>query len=195
MISWYAAALANAIAAFDVVPIWFMRRPAVVNVTWLSDVEQTDRSVSLDVHTAQLGVKRVVFVRVALCTAGRSKIPRPKRRPLSRSRHTASVSSLSVVSGVVRALAWPRSPRATGNECVWSFHNAAKSEGIIGTLISRALREQKIEIWGDGSVVRDFVYVDDVVDAWRLRSSIAATSATSTSAVAMATVARDYRGD
>ena len=40
-----------------------------------------------------------------------------------------------------------------------------KNQGVVATLISRGLREEAIEIWGDGSVVRDFLYIDDVVDA------------------------------
>jgi UDP-glucose 4-epimerase len=32
-------------------------------------------------------------------------------------------------------------------------------------MITRALRDEAIDIWGDGSVVRDFIFVDDVVDA------------------------------
>ena len=31
--------------------------------------------------------------------------------------------------------------------------------------LDRALRGEPIEIWGDGSVVRDYVYVGDAVDA------------------------------
>jgi len=31
--------------------------------------------------------------------------------------------------------------------------------------LDRALRDQPIQIWGDGSVVRDYVYVSDAVEA------------------------------
>lgn len=45
------------------------------------------------------------------------------------------------------------------------FQTSGKRQGIIAALISRRLRDEEIEIWGDGSVVRDFIYIDDVVDA------------------------------
>ena len=32
-------------------------------------------------------------------------------------------------------------------------------------LISRAIKNESVEIWGDGSVVRDYIFVDDVIDA------------------------------
>jgi UDP-glucose 4-epimerase len=45
------------------------------------------------------------------------------------------------------------------------FQTANKGQGVIATLIKHALRGERIEIWGNGSVVRDFIYISDVVDA------------------------------
>ncbi len=39
------------------------------------------------------------------------------------------------------------------------------SQGAVAVFMGKVLRGEKIEIWGDGSVVRDYVYVGDVVDA------------------------------
>lgn len=43
-----------------------------------------------------------------------------------------------------------------------------KGQGVIAAFVKRALHGETIEIWGDGSVVRDFVYIDDVVNAFVL---------------------------
>ena len=40
-----------------------------------------------------------------------------------------------------------------------------RGQGVIAQLIDRTLRGELVEIWGDGSVIRDFLYVDDVVAA------------------------------
>lgn len=40
-----------------------------------------------------------------------------------------------------------------------------KGQGVIGAFIERTLRGQALQIWGDGSVRRDYVFVDDLVDA------------------------------
>jgi len=40
-----------------------------------------------------------------------------------------------------------------------------KGQGVIGALISSARKGEPMTIWGDGSVVRDYIFVDDVVDA------------------------------
>jgi UDP-glucose 4-epimerase len=45
------------------------------------------------------------------------------------------------------------------------FQLPGKSQGVIAALISCALHNKEFEIWGDGSAVRDYIYVDDVVDA------------------------------
>lgn len=45
------------------------------------------------------------------------------------------------------------------------FQVATKNQGLIAALISRALRGDIIDIWGDGTAVRDFIYIDDVMDA------------------------------
>jgi UDP-glucose 4-epimerase len=43
-----------------------------------------------------------------------------------------------------------------------------KGQGVISTFLHRALNQESIEIWGDGSVVRDFIYIDDVIRAFVL---------------------------
>jgi UDP-glucose 4-epimerase len=40
------------------------------------------------------------------------------------------------------------------------------AQGAAGVFLDRALRGQTIQVWGDGSVVRDYVYVDDAVQAF-----------------------------
>ncbi|HEY2336833.1 MAG TPA: NAD-dependent epimerase/dehydratase family protein [Burkholderiales bacterium] len=40
------------------------------------------------------------------------------------------------------------------------------AQGAIAVFLERALRGEPIEIWGDGSVVRDYVYVGDVAEAF-----------------------------
>lgn len=39
-------------------------------------------------------------------------------------------------------------------------------QGVMAIFMSRALRGEPIDIFGDGEQTRDFVHIDDVVDAW-----------------------------
>lgn len=45
------------------------------------------------------------------------------------------------------------------------FQDPESQQGVIAVFMAHALAGEKIEIWGDGSSVRDYVYVDDVMDA------------------------------
>lgn len=39
------------------------------------------------------------------------------------------------------------------------------SQGAVAVFLGKVLRSEPVEIWGDGSVVRDYIYIADVVDA------------------------------
>ena len=39
------------------------------------------------------------------------------------------------------------------------------AQGVVPAFLSRALRNEPLEIWGDGSTIRDFLYISDVVQA------------------------------
>jgi UDP-glucose 4-epimerase len=44
------------------------------------------------------------------------------------------------------------------------FQMAHRRQGVVAALVQRALAGETVEIWGDGTVVRDFVHVQDVVE-------------------------------
>jgi UDP-glucose 4-epimerase len=51
------------------------------------------------------------------------------------------------------------------------FQLPGKNQGVIAALISSALHNEEFEIWGDGSAIRDYIYVEDVVDALLLAAA------------------------
>lgn len=42
--------------------------------------------------------------------------------------------------------------------------NPVAKQGAVATFFDLAMRDQPIEIWGDGSVVRDYIHISDAVD-------------------------------
>lgn len=56
--------------------------------------------------------------------------------------------------------------------------NFFKNQGVIGVWLKTILEDKPIEIWGDGSVVRDYVYVQDVAKAFANALESAAPAAT-----------------
>jgi len=45
------------------------------------------------------------------------------------------------------------------------YQNPDSDQGVIKVFLSRVLSGKPLEIWGDGSVTRDYIYIDDAVDA------------------------------
>lgn len=41
-----------------------------------------------------------------------------------------------------------------------------RGQGVVAAMLYRILRNEPIELWGDGAVVRDFVHVDDIASAF-----------------------------
>lgn len=46
-----------------------------------------------------------------------------------------------------------------------AYQDPNGKQGAIAVFLSKAIMNRTIEIWGDGSVVRDYIYVDDVMKA------------------------------
>ncbi len=45
------------------------------------------------------------------------------------------------------------------------YQNPRSGVGAVTTFLSKAINNQEIEVWGDGTVVRDYLYISDLVDA------------------------------
>ncbi len=39
------------------------------------------------------------------------------------------------------------------------------AQGLINTLLFKAISNEQVEIWGNGGIIRDYIYIDDVADA------------------------------
>lgn len=44
------------------------------------------------------------------------------------------------------------------------WQHPLQGQGVIPAMLYRALRKEHIEIWGDGSVIRDYIYIRDAID-------------------------------
>jgi UDP-glucose 4-epimerase len=45
------------------------------------------------------------------------------------------------------------------------YQSPTRRQGIVAAVLQKVLDRQEVEIWGTGEVVRDFIFIDDVVDA------------------------------
>jgi UDP-glucose 4-epimerase len=163
------AALAAAIASYDVVfHLVHATTPQSANLDMAADLQQNVVSTIalLDV-SRNLGVKRIVFVSSGGVLYGQAKqVPTPEDAPtepiaaygigkLAIEKYLALYRHLHGLDFRVLRVANPFGP----------FQVATKNQGIVAALIEHALAGEPTEIWGDGSAVRDYVFVDDVIDA------------------------------
>lgn len=74
---------------------------------------------------------------------------------------------LHALDHVVVRLANPYGP--------WQF--PGRGQGVIANMLAKAMRDEEIEIWGDGEQVRDYIYIDDAVDGILAAARSGATAA------------------
>ena len=164
-----AEALAAALESFDVVVhLIHGTTPQGANEDAAGDAEGIIRpSLVLMELCGKLGVGRIVFASSGGTVYGVSReLPTTETAPTNPT--TAyGISKLTIekylafnneVNGLdyrVLRIANPFGP----------FQTAGKGQGFIAALVSRALTGKSVEIWGDGTVVRDFIFVDDVINA------------------------------
>lgn len=112
-------------------------------------------------------VKKIVFV-----SSGGTVYGRPETTPIAESHPTNPICAHGISKLAIEKylhLYW----KLHGLDyCVLRVSNAyggrqraEKAQGAVAVLLDRALRGEVFEIWGDGSVVRDYVYVTDVARA------------------------------
>lgn len=112
------------------------------------------------------GVDRLVFVSSGGAVYGETKRAATERTcPAPRSYygvHKLAAEGHVALAGIPYAIARPSN--------IYGPRQAAGLEGaVVAAFIAQALRDGTLQIHGNGSQTRDFIHVDDVVDAlWRL---------------------------
>ena len=163
------ASVAAAIESFDIVyHLVHATMPQAADLDILADLQNNVApTIAMLEHCRRTGVKRVVFASSGGTVYGNVRqIPTPETAPtdpicaygiskLAIEKYLALFRHLHGLDFRVLRITNPFGP----------FQLALKNQGIIAALVGRALRDEPVEIWGDGSVVRDFTFVEDVVDA------------------------------
>jgi len=164
-----AGAVAAAIQSSDIIfHLIHATMPQAANLDIAADVQNNVvPSIALLELCRELAVKRVVFV-----SSGGTVYGCPQQIPTPETATTQPICAYGISKLTIEkylalyqhlySLDY-RVLRITN--AFGPFQIALKNQGVVAALIARALNGEPIEIWGDGSVVRDFVFVDDVADA------------------------------
>src|SRR5262245_28364270 len=153
------AALAAAIETFDIV-FHFIHSttPQSANLDMAGDIKKNvvGSLAMLDI-CRKLGVSRVMFISSGGTIYGRpQQIPTPETAPtnpitaygiskLAIEKYLALYEHLHQLNYRVLRVSNPFGP----------FQVALKNQGIVAALVARGIQGESIEIWGDGSIVRD----------------------------------------
>lgn len=171
-----ASSLAQAIEGSDVVyHLASGTIPSTSNADMRRDIE-VNLSGSLNLLDAclQAGVQRIVYISSGGTVYGRlNQVPVPESHPtfpicsygivkLAVERYLHLYNALYSLDYTVLRLSNPYG----------QFQSSNGLQGAVPVFISKLLRREPIEIWGDGSVVRDFLHVDDVVRALHLAAQM-----------------------
>lgn len=142
--------------------------PASSNADPLADAQQNIlQTLRLLEACSSKHVKRIVFVSSGGTVYGDAKVlPTPESHPeqpicaygiskLAIEKYLQLYEKLHGITAITLRVSNPYGP----------YQYARKKQGVIGTFISKFLAGLPIEIWGDGVVMRDYVYITDVIEA------------------------------
>jgi UDP-glucose 4-epimerase len=115
----------------------------------------------------ECGVRKVIFV-----SSGGTVYGPPRSLPVAETHPTDPISSYGIQKLMIEKY-MQLAHRLHGLEyCILRPANLYgprqrldTAQGAVAVFLDRALRGEPIQIWGDGAVVRDYVYIDDAVDA------------------------------
>src|SRR5262245_31446791 len=174
-VDWYqgdfcdSVALAAAIETYEIVfHLVHTTTPHSANLDKAKDLqENVVSSLALFDLARALGVKRIIFVSSGGTIYGASEqVPTPETAP-SEPITAYGISKLAIETylAIYEHLYGFQYRILRVTNPFGPFQVPVKHQGVISMLISRAINNESVEIWGDGSVVRDYIFVDDIIDA------------------------------
>jgi len=152
--------------------------PATSNVDMAFDVQSNMIGTLNFLKSAvAAGIGRVIFV-----SSGGTVYGKPVAVPISESAPTEPICSYGITKLAVEKYLGLFELLHGLDFVVFRLSNPfgegqrPGAQGAIAAFMHRALRGEPIEIWGDGSVVRDYLYIGNVIDAFVKGMDYAGTS-------------------
>ncbi|MEI9425510.1 NAD-dependent epimerase/dehydratase family protein [Mesorhizobium sp. Cs1299R1N1] len=161
------SSVANAIAGFDVVyHLIHATTPATANVEMVGDVQRSVMStIKLLDACVSLGIKRVIFVSSGGTVYGTNvNIPLKEDQPTSPiSAYGANKVTIENYLRVFYQIHGLQYYIARVSNPFGPLQTGSKNQGLIPTVAKSIINGDPINIFGDGSNVRDYIFVDDLI--------------------------------
>lgn len=142
--------------------------PSISMANPLYDIETNlISSVNLLQECIKLGtIQKIIFI-----SSGGTVYGIPQEIPISESHPTLPICSYGIIKNTIEHYCMLYQ-RLYGLKCkifrisnpYGERQNPKGKQGVIPIFLNKILLGQKIEIWGDGEVIRDYVYIKDVVN-------------------------------
>jgi UDP-glucose 4-epimerase len=122
-------------------------------------------SLNLIAAMAKAGVRRIVFF-----SSGGTVYGVPQHLPIEESHALRPISSYGVTKVAVENYLLMYQQLGTLDPLILRPSNpygprqsTAGIQGAVGAFLGKALANQGVSIWGDGEIIRDYIYVDDLI--------------------------------
>lgn len=133
----------------------------------------------LDVEANILGTLRLLdasrdarIKKIVFASSGGTVYGIPKEIPIKESHPTDPTSSYGITKLVIEKYLYLYSTLHGLNYCILRIANAygerqpvTGTQGVIGAFLDKTLHNSEITVWGDGSIMRDYTYIGDIVSA------------------------------
>lgn len=144
-------------------------KPATANQAFGDDARtNVEGSLRLLEAARDAGVKTVIFASSGGTVYGRARAaPIPEDHPLDPI--NAYAAGKAAFEGYLRAFCHIHAMRALVLRVSNPFgpgQYGERGQGLIATAIWRALRGLPVEVWGDGGIIRDYLFIDDAAEAF-----------------------------
>ena len=142
--------------------------PKSSNMDPVFDVESNVLgTVRLLTHAVQSGLKKVIFV-----SSGGTVYGVPTQLPIPETHPTNPICSYGITKLAIEKYLGLFHQLHGLDYTVLRISNpfgerqrTHASQGAVAVFLGKVLRGEPVEIWGDGSIVRDYIHISDVVDA------------------------------
>jgi len=116
----------------------------------------------------QAGIRKVIFA-----SSGGTVYGTPREVPIPETHPTDPICSYGIGKLAIEKYLHLYNLQHNLDYCVLRMANPygegqrpTASQGAVAVFLNRALHHKGIEIWGDGAVIRDYIYIGDVVEAF-----------------------------